>query len=994
MSSNSKMRILFSKLFTGNTAPRKSRNRPIQSVEVVESRELLSASTVDTSFATSGILSLGVSPDKRVEISDVLLRPDGRVISVGSADYGNGDYDFVVYQHLATGAPDPSFGINGRRSIAFDRGGSNFDKAYKAALQPDGKLVIVGSVEVEAGHSYVGIVRLDVTGKLDTTFALDNSGKRTLLVDAANYQDIGKDVLIQADGSIVIVGDSKTSSTTTRMFIARLDTSGSVFAAPSTFLTGTVGSDLTFDATLQPDGKVLVAGYSYGTAFEGWIVRLKTQSSDQYSMYERDLTFSGDGRMQLQKSFVTDVGADFRSIALQADGKIVVAGTAARSSSNDPRNQMVVVRVNSDGTLDENFGVDGSRQIAFDSSVSGTSTVYNFATSVLVAPDGKIIAGGTFRKRDGNDDFAIARLLPNGDNDGNFYPTLGTGRRVYAIDRVSGSGGDDNVTAMVLGTNGKIYVAGVAKGSSGSFESLVMRLEGDPNVAPTDISLSSTSVGENLPEPAIVGTLTAADPDAGNTHVFELVGGAGSTDNSRFLIDDNVLATTEVFDFEVKTSYSVRVRATDQHGLFFEKVFTINVGNELDGTGGVDRFTLTYSATTVNISMATGTDSPVNQGTFPVSTTLFLENLQSTDLVRVVGTGGNDVIERFQTSLTVNGSGLVVTGSSQVTLAGGAGDDTYRFPNDGDSGGAVTTTLDESGGGIDTLDFSDTGEAVTVNLNTAVAQNINAKIALKLSSSSTIENIKGSRFNDRLTGNSLANTITGNGGNDTIIGGLGSDSLLGGAGDDTYIFSAATVGGEVDTITEVAGEGIDTLNFSSRTTGVTINIADSLNQQQVHTDRKLKLSSALGIEIVLGGSGNDTLRGNSIANVLVGNSGSDTLIGNNGRDILIGGEGQDTLNGGNDDDIVVAGRTISDALPVNLAKLLQGWNAGTTYATRVTALRAGVGSPKVSLVKKISVLNDSGSDDKLSGGSGTDWFFRATDDVISDLFAGESIDVL
>jgi len=122
--------------------------------------------------------------------------------------------------------------------------------------------------------------------------------------------------------------------------------------------------------------------------------------------------------------------------------------------------------------------------------------------------------------------------------------------------------------------------------------------------------------------------------------------------------------------------------------------------------------------------------------------------------------------------------------------------------------------------------------AVTVNLNSAVAQSINARIALNLSSSSTFENVKGTSFNDTLTGNSLANTITGNGGNDTTNGGLGSDSLIGGPGNDRYVFGGATVGGERDTITEASNLDQDTLDFSSRTTNIKMNISVSSCQQQ------------------------------------------------------------------------------------------------------------------------------------------------------------------
>ncbi len=207
----------------------------------------------------------------------------------------------------------------------------------------------------------------------------------------------------------------------------------------------------------------------------------------------------------------------------------------------------------------------------------------------------------------------------------------------------------------------------------------------------------------------------------------------------------------------------------------------------------------------------------------------------------------------------------------------------------------------------------------------------------------------------------MGNTLTSNAGNDILNGGLGSDTLIGGIGNDTYVFGGATVGGETDTITEASGAGTDTLDFSSRTMAITVNISDSTKAQQVHTDRMLKLSSGLGIEIVLGGSGNDRLTGSSIANVLVGNGSNDTLIGNKGRDILIGGTGLDTISGGDGEDIIITGRTTSDASPANLATLLTAWQATTSYSTRVAALRRGVGSPKVSLIKKTNVLNDSGA---------------------------------
>ena len=112
------------------------------------------------------------------------------------------------------------------------------------------------------------------------------------------------------------------------------------------------------------------------------------------------------------------------------------------------------------------------------------------------------------------------------------------------------------------------------------------------------------------------------------------------------------------------------------------------------------------------------------------------------------------------------------------------------------------------------------------------------------------------------------------------------------------------------------------------------------------------------------------------------------------RDILIGGLGLDTLNGGTNDYILIAGSTTSDAVVVNLLAMQAEWISANAYATRITNLRAGVGSPAVSLKRTINVFNDAGEDDNLTGGLGTDWYFRALDDVITDLLAGETIDAL
>ena len=99
------------------------------------------------------------------------------------------------------------------------------------------------------------------------------------------------------------------------------------------------------------------------------------------------------------------------------------------------------------------------------------------------------------------------------------------------------------------------------------------------NGSPTDISLSASSINENVAANSTVGTLSTTDPDTGNTFTYTLVAGAGSTDNAAFNISDSSLRITASPNYEAKSSYTVRVRTTDQGGLWYEEAFTITINN-------------------------------------------------------------------------------------------------------------------------------------------------------------------------------------------------------------------------------------------------------------------------------------------------------------------------------------------------------------------------------------------------------------------------------
>ena len=99
------------------------------------------------------------------------------------------------------------------------------------------------------------------------------------------------------------------------------------------------------------------------------------------------------------------------------------------------------------------------------------------------------------------------------------------------------------------------------------------------NEAPTAIQLSDSTVPENRPAGTTVGAFSTTDPDSSNTFTYTLVSGLGSADSGSFAVGGNSLQTVVSFDYEIKNTYSIRVRVTDSGGLSYEQAFTITVTN-------------------------------------------------------------------------------------------------------------------------------------------------------------------------------------------------------------------------------------------------------------------------------------------------------------------------------------------------------------------------------------------------------------------------------
>jgi FG-GAP-like repeat/IPT/TIG domain len=164
----------------------------------------------------------------------------------------------------------------------------------------------------------------------------------------------------------------------------------------------------------------------------------------------------------------------------------------------------------------------------------------------------------------------------------------------------------------------------------------------DVNEAPTGLALAPQAVDENTGANAVVGTFSTTDPDAANTFTYSLVTGTGSTDNGLVNLSGNTLRITASPDFETQPSYAIRVRTTDQNGLFTEQAFTITVNDLAEGPG-LSSFTPTLGpeGTVVTLIGAdfTGTTGVSFNGTPAASFTL-VSATQLTATVPVGATSG------------------------------------------------------------------------------------------------------------------------------------------------------------------------------------------------------------------------------------------------------------------------------------------------------------------------------------------------------------------
>ena len=350
--------------------------------------------TLDATFGNGGKVITVASV--RESAAGLLLLPDGKIMISGSIDLPSShDTSFVLLRYNSNGSVDPTFGNGGTvmTNIAIDD-----DQANALALQSDGKIVAAGRRGIqfypsEQRKGNVALARYHPDGLLDTTFG---SGGKVITDFGQGLESYAIDVMIQPDGKIVIAGEGSYY-----FLVARYNSNGSLdtsFAGSGhAFANFSSNWDGATDALLQPDGKIVLVGWSIDDSpyYSFALARFNSDGS-------LDQSFGNGGKVLMQ-----DQGG-LNAVARQSDGKLVALGSG--NFTNDPAFHLL--RFNVNGSLDSTFGNGGTVTTDFGRPTEGVALAFQ--------ADGKFLAGGLTSSDPyfNNSDFALARYL-----DGSTTPT-------------------------------------------------------------------------------------------------------------------------------------------------------------------------------------------------------------------------------------------------------------------------------------------------------------------------------------------------------------------------------------------------------------------------------------------------------------------------------------------------------------------------------------------------------------------------------------------
>jgi len=327
------------------------------------------------------------------------LQPDGKIVAVGSVLSAQGPPDMAVVRCNPDGSLDTSFGSGGRVTTDFV---GRSDNAMAVTVQPDGKILVAGGADMAATQFDFALVRYNPNGSLDSTFGI--GGKVT--TDFNGGLDGASSMVLQTDGRIVLAGFATAGDP--HMALARYNTDGTLdssFGSGGKTITNINGNrDFANALAIQADGKIVAAGSTLvpATTFVMFaLARYNTNGS-------LDSTFGSGGKVTTQVVSGDGEDDEIFALAIQPDGRILAAGLANFAQD------FGVVRYQSNGSLDASFGTNGVVTTDFNGTIDR-------ARGMVLQIDGKIVLAGSANQTTGaTGDFGLARYNPNGSLDQTF----------------------------------------------------------------------------------------------------------------------------------------------------------------------------------------------------------------------------------------------------------------------------------------------------------------------------------------------------------------------------------------------------------------------------------------------------------------------------------------------------------------------------------------------------------------------------------------------
>ncbi len=295
----------------------------------------------------------------------VLVQPDGKILASGYFDYPSSQQSFGMVRYNSDGSLDGSFGTGG---IVITWIGTGNCTASRSVLQGDGKILTVGKYGSTPVDSTVVVRYLD-DGTVDESFGTDGQ-----LRIGAGSRMIGSDIAVQPDGRIMVVGNLLSGSNW-QIFVFRADQNGIPDPLFGDDGLAIASMDDAFSSevvalALQPDGKAVVCGRTNAALnYDALLLRFNTDGS-------LDNTFDQDGMVSTAFSYDADAGFD---VLVQPDGKILLVGYSMAT------NNLLLARYSSAGSLDPSFGVDGRAEAP-----------NGVAYSIGLLADGRIILAGRY----------------------------------------------------------------------------------------------------------------------------------------------------------------------------------------------------------------------------------------------------------------------------------------------------------------------------------------------------------------------------------------------------------------------------------------------------------------------------------------------------------------------------------------------------------------------------------------------------------------------